>query len=129
LVLFIYLSRIWSSLVAISWKSETLQNQDRSNMDYRVLPKPARRPRGLLDLPREVIRNIALHVYDPLVLSQQDRLSRFCDRLRTMRELTCSMGYLLDSGHAPRTTRCPGILDILWPDVSEDTQRSTSDSV
>jgi hypothetical protein len=29
----------------------------------------------LLDLPREVIRNIALHIYDPLELSQQDRLS------------------------------------------------------
>lgn len=29
----------------------------------------------LLDLPREVVRNIALHIYDPLELSQQDRLS------------------------------------------------------
>lgn len=29
----------------------------------------------LLDLPREVIRNICLQIYDPLDLSQQDRLS------------------------------------------------------
>ena len=31
--------------------------------------------RGLLHFPREVIRNIALHIYDPLDLTQQDRLS------------------------------------------------------
>ena len=38
-------------------------------------------PRSLLDLPREVIRNIALHIYDPLELTQQDRLSELsrCD--------------------------------------------------
>ncbi|ORY23801.1 hypothetical protein BCR39DRAFT_342552 [Naematelia encephala] len=31
--------------------------------------------RTFLDLPREVIRNIALHIYDPLYLTQQDRLT------------------------------------------------------
>jgi hypothetical protein len=33
------------------------------------------RPRGLLDLPNEVLRLIAEQLYDPLVLTQQDRLS------------------------------------------------------
>ena len=37
-------------------------------------------PRSLLDLPREVIRNIALHIYDPLELTQQDRLSESARR-------------------------------------------------
>lgn len=31
---------------------------------------------SLLDLPREVIRAIALDIYDPLELTQQDRLSK-----------------------------------------------------
>lgn len=29
----------------------------------------------LLDLPREIIRLVCIHLYDPLELSQQDRLS------------------------------------------------------
>jgi hypothetical protein len=32
--------------------------------------------RGLLDLPNEVLRLIAEQLYDPLVLTQQDRLSQ-----------------------------------------------------
>jgi hypothetical protein len=36
------------------------------------------RKRGLLDLPNEVLRLIAEQLYDPLVLSQQDRLSTSC---------------------------------------------------
>lgn len=39
-------------------------------------PLMSRRP-GLLDLPREVLRTIALHIYDPLELTQQDRLSEY----------------------------------------------------
>lgn len=40
----------------------------------------------LLDLPREIIRLICLHVYDPLSLSQQDRLSTY------MHPLSLSLG-------------------------------------
>lgn len=36
---------------------------------------PSSKSTGLLDLPREVLRLIAEHIYDPLVLTQQDRLS------------------------------------------------------
>lgn len=36
-----------------------------------------RRTPHLREFPREVIRNIALHIYDPLLLTQQDRLSMY----------------------------------------------------
>ena len=32
---------------------------------------------GLLSLPREVLGLIAEHIYDPLILTQQDRLSTY----------------------------------------------------
>jgi len=32
---------------------------------------------GLLSLPREVLGLIAEHIYDPLILTQQDRLSKY----------------------------------------------------
>ena len=35
------------------------------------------RKKGLLDLPNEVLGLIAEQLYDPLVLTQQDRLSKF----------------------------------------------------
>lgn len=36
-----------------------------------------RRRIGLLDLPSEVLRLVAEQLYDPLVLTQQDRLSTY----------------------------------------------------
>ena len=60
--------------------------------------------RGLLDLPREVIRNIALHIYDPLELTQQDRLSEPSPfDLWAVSLLTNSMGHLFHCRHARRT--------------------------
>lgn len=39
---------------------------------------------GLLSLPREVLGLIAEHIYDPLILTQQDRLSEFPYRTTTL---------------------------------------------
>ena len=56
------------------------------------------RKRGLLDLPNEVLGLIAEQLYDPLVLTQQDRLSKLEAELHGWR-LINSMGYILHRRH------------------------------
>jgi len=67
------------------------------------------RKRGLLDLPSEVLRLIAEQLYDPLVLTQQDRLSKLLCRCPTL--LTGSMGDLLDGRYVADPAGCIGLSD------------------
>jgi hypothetical protein len=71
---------------------------------------PGRRTVGLLDLPSEVLRLVAEQLYDPLVLTQQDRLSKFSYR-HEIRFLTSSMGDFLHGRHVAYSTSGTGLVD------------------
>lgn len=69
------------------------------------------RPRGLLDLPSEVLRLIAEQLYDPLVLTQQDRLSNLFHAITVDIELNISMGDILNSRHVTYEAGCARLVD------------------
>jgi hypothetical protein len=68
------------------------------------------RKKGLLDLPNEVLGLIAEQLYDPLVLTQQDRLS-------TSLLLIISMGYILHRRHVTDQAGRTGLVDRIWLDL------------
>jgi len=84
------------------------------------------RPRGLLDLPSEVLRLIAEQLYDPLVLTQQDRLSTSFHLITVDIELNISMGDILNSRHVAYEAGCAGLVDRMWMDMSSSPERSQS---
>lgn len=69
------------------------------------------RPRGLLDLPSEVLRLVAEQLYDPLVLTQQDRLSTSYHLIAVDIKLIFSMGNILNSRHVAYEAGCAGLVD------------------
>jgi hypothetical protein len=81
------------------------------------------RPRGLLDLPNEVLRLIAEQLYDPLVLTQQDRLSTLPSTFLYFK-LIISMGHILDCRHVTYETGCAGFVDRIRMDMSSSQERS-----
>jgi hypothetical protein len=60
-------------------RTSTGMNSDQS---YVLTSKRPRRTPSFNDFPREVVRTIATHIYDPLELTQQDRLSELIIRFR-----------------------------------------------
>jgi hypothetical protein len=76
------------------------------------------RKKGLLDLPNEVLGLIAEQLYDPLVLTQQDRLStslllHYCMHC----ELIISMGYILHRRHVTDQAGRTGLVDRIRLDL------------
>lgn len=76
------------------------------------------RKKGLLDLPNEVLGLIAEQLYDPLVLTQQDRLStspllHYCMHCG----LIFSMGYFLHCRHVTDQAGRTRLVDRIWLDL------------
>jgi hypothetical protein len=102
----------WFS-ICIQSKSIVILEKLSGSISYNVHAMQ-HKSKGLLDLPREVIRNIALHIYDPLELTQQDRLSKLSHTCRHIGIAHQQHGVSFPLSTCTKSGRTPWLRSLRW---------------